>query len=201
MRRFGVVCGVILFLAMSAKAQGPQGAGSTAEKGPGPISRAISFNDLPVWQVSIGYQLNRDNLTGTPFNTNGFNVGFTRFFSPWFGLEGQGGFGFGSPGNATTPPCRCAKSVSVAGGPRVVYRSHWRLEPWAHFTGGMQHFRLPQSSVLGSNTSLALTAGGGVDYLLTPRLSLRAEGDEIFTRYFSTNQRHFQVVAGLVLNF
>jgi hypothetical protein len=201
MQRFVVLCGLILCLAMSAGAQGPQGAGSTPVQDSGPAPRAISFDGFPVWQISVGYQLNRDNLTGTPFTTDGFSVGFTHFFTPWFGLDGQGGIGFGSPGTATTPPCRCAKSVSVGGGPRVVYRSHWRLEPWAHFTGGMDHFRFPQSSALGSNTSLALTGGGGVDYLLTPRLSLRAEADEVFTRFFSLNQRHFQVVTGLVINF
>ena len=202
MRRFVVLCSFILCLAISVGAQGPQGAGATPAKESGPARHVTSlFEDFPAWQVSVGYQFNRIDLTGTAFLTHGLSVGVTHYFTPWFGLDGQGGFGFGSPGNATTPPCACAKSIYVGGGPRVIYRGKWRLEPWAHATGGMQHFRLPQSSVLGSNTSWALTGGGGVDYVLTDHVSLRGEADELFTRFFSSNQRHFQVVTGLVINF
>jgi hypothetical protein len=55
--------------------------------------------------------------------------------------------------------------------------------------------------VLGSNTALAVTVGGGIDYQLGPRMAFRAEGDAIESRFFSSNQRHFQIVSGLVFNF
>jgi hypothetical protein len=44
-------------------------------------------------------------------------------------------------------------------------------------------------------------AGGGVDFRVHSRLSLRGEGDWIYTTYFSQNQNNFQVVAGVVLHF
>jgi hypothetical protein len=43
--------------------------------------------------------------------------------------------------------------------------------------------------------------GGGVDYRVHSRLSLRAEGDWLYTTYFSQNQNNFQVVGGAVLHF
>jgi hypothetical protein len=55
--------------------------------------------------------------------------------------------------------------------------------------------------VLGSNTALAGAAGGGADFLLGPHTAFRVEADVLASRFFSVNQRHFQVVSGLVFNF
>jgi hypothetical protein len=202
MRRFVGLCGFVLCLAVSAGAQGPVGAGSDPGQDSRPIPHSFIFEDAPTWQLSLSYQFNRINMTGTPFNTNGFSVGITRYFTPWFGVDGQGGFGFGNPGAAVVPTCPCVKSIFAGGGPRLVYRNHTRLVPWVHFVGGMQHFKFAQTGgPLGNNTSLAGMAGGGVDYPFTSHLAIRAQADEIFTRYFSVNQRHFQVVTGLVFTF
>jgi hypothetical protein len=66
----------------------------------------------------------------------------------------------------------------------------------------MEHFRFTQTAgQFGSNTSLAGEAGGGADFHLNPRTAVRVEVDWIGTRFFSLNQRHFQVVTGLVFNF
>ena len=44
-------------------------------------------------------------------------------------------------------------------------------------------------------------AGGGVDFRLHSRLSLRGEGDWLYTTYFSQTQNNFQLVAGVVFHF
>jgi hypothetical protein len=65
----------------------------------------------------------------------------------------------------------------------------------------MEHFRFSQTAgVLGSNNALAGPAGGGVDIFLTPRIAFRGEADAVGSRFFSTNQRSFQVIGGLVFN-
>ena len=196
MRRALVLVGVVLFLSISAAAQGPAGAG--AGSGSGPIS-AGSYN---YWQLGLGYQYNRINLTGSPFNTNGLNTSIVRFFDRWFALEAQVGAGFGNTGGTTVPANLTAKSVFVGGGPRLVYRNRSRFEPWAHGAVGMEHFRFTQTAGLfGSNTALAGSAGGGADFYLNPHTALRVEADWIGTRFFSRNQRHFQAVTGIVFNF
>jgi hypothetical protein len=204
MRRVLYLVGAMLFFSLSATAQGPMGAGTngsafpSTRSGPGP-----RYNyDLTDWQVAVGYQYNRINLLGTPFNTNGYNTSVVRFLRRWVGLEGQVGLGFGNTGSATVPPSLTARSVFAGGGPRLALRGGSRIEPWVHAVVGIDHFRFTQTSgLLGSNTALGWVGGGGIDFRLTPHTAFRAEGDWLGTRFFSLNQRHFQIVSGLVLNF
>jgi hypothetical protein len=118
-------------------------------------------------------------------------------------VEAQVGVGFlGKTGQTTTPPNLDAKSIFVGAGPRVSYRNRSRYEPWVHLVVGMEHFRFSQTAgVLGSNNALAGAAGGGVDVYLKPHVALRTEADAVGSRFFSANQRSFQVVGGLVFGF
>jgi hypothetical protein len=208
MRRVLFLVGAVLFFSLSATAQGPAGAGTNGGAGGSTRSRTRSgprprYNyDLTEWQVAIGYQYNRINLLGTPFNTNGLNTSVVRFFGRWIGLEGQVGLGFGNTGAATVPPSLTAKSVFAGGGPRLALRGGSRIEPWVHVVVGVEHFRFTQTGgLLNSNTALGGVGGGGIDFRLTPHTAFRTEADFLATRFFSTNQRHFQIVSGLVLNF
>ena len=204
MRQTLILVGAGLFLSVSASAQGPAGAGAGAGT---PSSRRSGSHprtayELTNWQVSVGYQYNRINLTGTPFDTNGVNSSFVRYFGRWIGAEAQLGLGFGNTGVTTAPPNLTAKSLFAGGGPRLALRGHGRVEPWVHAIVGIEHFRFSQTSgVLGNNSALGGVGGGGIDFRLNPRTSLRVEGDWLGTRFFSVNQRSFQVVTGLVFNF
>jgi Outer membrane protein beta-barrel domain len=193
------LAGIFLFISASARAQGPAGVGSGEPIGYNPASQ----QDVPPWQVSIGYQFNRDNLLGSPFNTNGVNIGVARYFRSWVGVEAQLGAGFSNDtGASTNPPNSVAKSLFVGAGPRVVYRNRSRFEPWGHVLGGLEHYRFSQSGgLLGSNSSFGLMGGLGVDVYLTRSIAVRGEADEVFSRFFGTNQRSFQAIGGLVFNF
>ncbi len=192
---------IFFFFSASAGAQGPAGVGGGPQSGPGHIS-ASQHEDEP-WQIAIGYQYNRDNLLGSPFNTHGVNISLARNFGRWFGVEAQLGTGFlGNTGQTTTPPNLDAKSLFVGVGPRLAYRNRSRFEPWVHAIVGMEYFRFSQTAgVLGSNHALAGPAGGGVDVYLTSHIALRSEADAVFSRFFSTNQRSFQVIGGFVFGF
>ncbi len=189
--------GAFLFLATSAFAQGPAGVGSEG----GYLS--VGNHAENKWEVAIGYQYNRDNLLGSPFNTHGLNVSATRYFGRWLGAEAQLGTGFfGNSGQTSTPPNLDVKSTFFGAGPRVAWRTLGRFEPWAHLVVGVEHYRFSQTAgLLGSNTALAGAAGAGVDYFLLPHIGLRAEGDFIGSRFFSTNQRSFQFSGGVVFGF
>jgi len=193
--------GIFLFLSTSAAAQGPAGVGTPDGAGTG-YSPASLQNGEP-WQIGIGYQFNRDNLLGSPFNTNGVNISVARYFRTWFAVEAQLGGGFThDTGGSTIPPNLVAKSLFVGAGPRLVYRNRTRYEPWAHMLVGLDHYRFTQSGgILGSNSSFGLVPGLGVDVNLTPSVAVRGEVDEVFSRFFGTNQRSFQAVGGLVFNF
>jgi hypothetical protein len=208
MRQVLILVGAILFFSLSAMAQGPAGAGTKGGGGESTRSRTRSGPrprnnyDLTKWQVAIGYQYNRINLVGTPFNTNGLNTSVVRFFGRWIGLEGQLGLGYGNTGASTIPPSLTAKSLFAGGGPRLAFRGRSRIEPWVHVVVGVEHFRFTQSAgLLGTDTAFGGVGGGGIDFRLTPHTAVRTEADWLATRFFSVNQRNFQIVSGLVFNF
>jgi hypothetical protein len=201
MRLAYFLLGVLLFFSSSAAAQGPAGVSRGTSSGQVHAAAAGPADDP--WQIAIGYQYNRDNLLGSPFNTHGANISVARSFGRWFGVEGQVGVGFlGKTGQTTTPPNLDVKSVFVGGGPRLTYRNRSRYEPWVHVVVGLEHYRFSQTAgLLGSNNALAGAAGGGLDVYLMPHLAIRAEADAVGSRFFSTNQRSFQIVGGLVYGF
>jgi hypothetical protein len=193
--------GIFLLFSASAGAQGPAGAGSGPQRGPRFNFTGQHENDP--WQFAVGYQYNRDNLLGSPFNTHGVNFSLARYFGRWFGVEAQVGVGFlGNTGQTSTPPNLAAKSIFVGAGPRLAYRSRSRYEPWVHLTVGLEHYRFSQTAgFLGSNSAIAGAAGGGLDVYVKPHIAVRVEADAVGSRFFSTNQRSFQIVGGLVLGF
>ena len=200
--RVGILFLGIFLLATSAGAQGPTGAGGNGT----PTAPRISTpngSEFDSWQVAIGYQYNRDNLLGSPFNTHGANVDLVRFFGRWVGVEAQMGVGFlGTTGSTTVPPNLGAKSLYIGGGPRFAWRNRSRYEPWVHLTAGLEHFRFSQTAgVLGTNNAFAGEGGGGMDVYFRPHLALRVEADAVESRFFSTNQRSFQVIGGVVFGF
>jgi hypothetical protein len=167
---------ISLFFSASAEAQGPAGVGGGGAGGGGgsrPKFSSTSQHDYDPWQIAIGYQYNRDNLLGAPFNTHGLNVSAARYFGRWFGVEAQFGTGFlGNTGQTTAPPNLSVKSFFVGVGPRLAFRNHSRYEPWIHVVVGLEHYRFAQT-----------------------------EADALGSRFFSTNQRAFQIVGGLVFGF
>src|SRR2546428_166567 len=102
-----------------------------------------------------------------------------------------------SPQNLTPPP----KIILLGGGPILTRRTDSRIELWVHGLAGGSHFRFTQTSGPGSANALGLVAGGGADWKLGPRTHLRAQGDYLATRFFSTFQHSFQIKGGLVFNF
>jgi hypothetical protein len=197
MRGAILLAGIFLLFSGSAAAQGPAGVGAV----PGFFSTGAHEENK--WNVAIGYQYNRDNLLGIPFNTSGINVSAARYLDRWFALEAQLGAGLaGNTGQSSSPPNLTAKSVFVGAGPRAAYRTRSRYEPWVHLLVGLEHYKFSQTAgLLGSNNSVAGEGGGGLDVYLNPHLAVRMGADVIVTEFFSTNQRSFQVVGGLVFGF
>jgi hypothetical protein len=68
-------------------------------------------------------------------------------------------------------------------GPRVSYRHLGRITPFAHTLFGIAH-ATSDTYLLGNQTDFAMTVGGGFDYRLSRRLSLRPiQADYLLTRF------------------
>lgn len=203
MKRYILLLGFLASSSLTAGAQNPEGVGATVHTS-FKNHEATSLSDLPSpWRFGFGYQYNRINLTGTPFTTTGANLSISRTFNNWFGLEGQAGFGFGNSGSTTVPSNLTAKSVFVAGGPRLVHHGpSRRLDLWVHGLVGMEHFRFSQTAgQLGSNTGLAGLLGGGSDFRVSRNLTITGEADVLGTRFGGGYQRHLQAVTSLVFRY
>ncbi len=101
--------GIFLFLATSAFAQGPAGVGSEG----GYLSTGAHQENK--WKIAIGYQYNRDNLLGSPFNTHGINVSAARYFGRWLGAEAQLGTGFFGNYRAVLYPAQSDSQIDIHG--------------------------------------------------------------------------------------
>ena len=202
MRKVMLLLGAVLFLSVAASAQErivtfapPSPAAS-----PAPVPAPPPNTDFP-WQIAFGYQYGRVNLTGKPFNTEGFSINGVRFFGGWFGLEAEMADGFGNTHNLTVPPNLSVKPLLLLGGVHFAHRGG-RVEPWVHALVGTDHFRFTQSAgPYGGNFVLAWDGGVGMDFHLNPRLAIRGDADYLGTHFNGSIQRNFQAGAGLVFNF
>jgi hypothetical protein len=111
----------------------------------------------------------------------GTNTMVTYFTNGFFAFEGNVVTGFGSEIFQNEHP----KLFGGGGGIRVGSRRA-RWEPWGHVLVGGAHLQ-PQTANA-SKTGLMVQTGGGVDYRVHARLSIRLEGDWVYTRFFSQSQ-------------
>ena len=146
------------------------------------------------WQLGVGVEFFRFQSSRIYASLVGLNTTVTYFTNDWFAVEGNLVTGF-------APEIYDREHVKYFGGGGGVRigsrRARW--EPWGHALFGGGHLQ-PQTADA-SRTALMVQAGGGVDFRLNERLSLRAEGDYVFNTFFSQHQNDFQAVAGLVFHF
>lgn len=147
------------------------------------------------FQLSESYAYFR--FRSTPFNANlhGLQSSLSYFLNDWFAVEGNVVATFGSRAFGDR-----SKGLLYTGGGRLAWRGNRRpYEPWMHALIGGLHM-IPQTA-LGGKNGFAVQAGGGVDYRLGGRASVRVGGDFVHSQLYSQSQNNFQITGGLVLNF
>jgi len=146
------------------------------------------------WQLGVGVEFFRFRSNIINASLVGLNTTLTYFTNSWFAVEGDVVTGF-------APEIYANEHVKIFGGSGGIRiggrRARW--EPWGHALVGASHLQ-PQTAG-NSRNALSAQAGIGVDYRVHSRLSLRVEGDWVYTTYFSQTQNNFQGVAGAVLHF
>jgi hypothetical protein len=146
------------------------------------------------WQLGVGVEFFRFQSSRIYASLVGLNTTVTYFTNDWFAVEGNLVTGF-------APEIYDREHVKYFGGGGGVRigsrRARW--EPWGHALVGGGHLQ-PQTAGA-SRAALMVQAGGGVDFRLDERLSLRAESDYVFNTFFSQHQNDFQAIAGIVFHF
>jgi len=162
---------------------------------PTPPQRSYQDDDFYRWELAAGYEYVHFKAAPFSLNLSGLHTTVTYYFKDWLGVEGSvvsawGGDVFGER----------SKYVTYTGGGRISWgpTTH-RWVPWAHALVGGAHVN-PQTAG-NSKNGFALQAGGGVDWKLFPRVSLRGEGDYVHTQLYHSSQNDYQFGVGFVLHF
>ena len=146
------------------------------------------------WQLGIGATFIRFRSSIFSASAPGIKTSITYYTNDWFAIEGNISAAF-------APKIfdrEHVKLLDYGVGPKIAWRQK-RWEPWAHALIGGAH---EQPRTAGnSKNSYSLQAGGGVDYRVNPRLSLRAEVDYLRTGFFNESQNDFEGSLGIVFHF
>ena len=146
------------------------------------------------WQLGLGVEFMRFQSGVINASAVGVNTTLSYYTNSWFALEGNVVTAFAPPVSGNDH----VKYFGGGGGLRIGgRRNQW--EPWGHALIGGAHLQ-PQTAA-GNRTALMAQAGLGVDYRVNSRLSLRVEGDYVYTNFYNQNQNSFQGVAGVVFHF
>jgi opacity protein-like surface antigen len=177
---------------------------------------SVHAQEVPRVELFGGYSyLNLDTTGRTDrLNFNGFDTNVTFNVNRHFGLEADFAGHFQSPcdqGIAIQANNRCAVWAYMAG-PKVSFHNQ-RFSPFAHVLFGGDRFsntNLTAGGFTTSQTSWSMAAGGGVDFTVSPRISIRLGQFD----YFMTNhdliignftdpghQNHFRISTGVVFKF
>ena len=174
---------------------GAAAAAAPAEPAAAPVPKFVfGERDDYRWQLGVGLEFFRFQSNVVNASMVGLNTTLTYSTNSWFGVEGNIVTGF-------APVIYDNEHVKYFGGGGGIHvgsrRARW--EPWGHALIGGGHLQ-PQFAGVSRN-AMMVQAGGGVDYRLHSRLSLRVEGDYVYTNFFKQTQGNFQGVAGIVLHF
>jgi opacity protein-like surface antigen len=156
--------------------------------------------ETPVWEIGGGYSylhanMNNNSFTGPQFNLSGGHVTAEENLNNWFG--GRIEFNAFNGGVAGTN----VSAQTITYGPVFSYRRFERITPFGHVQFGAVHASEGYLGISQSAFKFAMTAGGGVDVNLNPRLAVRFQGDYLMTRFLDLRQDNLQFGAGLVVHF
>jgi opacity protein-like surface antigen len=179
-------------------------AGQQSEKKP------ISTRFTPEYEISAGFDHRSFGPTGASrVGMNGWYGSFDYNWKRWLGFEGelQGVYTTQHPlqGGVERPSIYTAMA-----GPQIFPFGHHKLSPFGHFLYGEGYYRetigpySPFGSTVVTAFSQAWEAGGGLDYHIKPRWSIRGMFDYGSTHFSSSGtggQSSYRLAVGMVHYF
>jgi opacity protein-like surface antigen len=164
--------------------------------------------ETPKVDVFAGYSYVRDNpgpRSGDSFSLNGGSASVTYHIKDW--ISGVADFGGYHNGNILGTGVDGTLSTYLFG-PRISYRSYRHFTPFAEALFGVAHTGASiAGATSGSQNAFAMAIGGGVDYRLTNRFSLRPlQVDYLLTRFSegspnNQTQNNLRASTGIVIHF
>jgi len=147
----------------------------------------------PKVELYGGYDYLRVNAIGTSFNFNGGSGQLAYNVNHWLGIVGDFGGYYTNDGFH-------AGILSYMAGPRVNFRGHGKMTPFAQILFGGA--RSVDNSPL---NTFAMSAGGGVDVKISEHFAIRPVQAEYFLTKFTdgadNRQNNFRFGAGVVFRF
>lgn len=174
-------------------------------------AQAVATNpsaEVPRMDLAVGYSYIRANAPpgGCPcFSVNGGFVSANINFSRFLGITGEM---TGGRGSNVSSLGQNLNLITFMGGPRVSFTGH-RIVPFGQVLFGGAHasdsYFPNASSYTTSETKWAFSAGGGIDYNLTRRFSIRIPEVQFLRTNFNNaannQQNQLMIGAGLVVKF
>jgi opacity protein-like surface antigen len=171
---------------------------------------------IPSGNVFLGFSYERTNasafnpgLVGTTLsnpNLHGWEASFEWKVLPFVGIVGDVSGHYGSESfTAFTPGGPINETVKgheqeYLVGPRLSVPVG-KFTPFGEVMVGVAHIHNGGTLPGPSNTSFAYALGGGLDYRLFGPIAVRAEGDYLRTKFFSSTQNNLRLSAGVVFRF
>jgi len=172
----------------------PRTFAAPAEAVPASPDPKSTYGDRGDWQLALGVSLLRFRSSVYYATAVGTDTSVTYFASDWLGVEGKIITAFAP----TIYLNEHVKYFSYGAGPKIAWRRR-KWEPWAHTIVGGVHIQ-PQTAS-NSRNGFGVQAGGGVDYRILPRLSVRVGVDWVGTSMFGQWQNSGQANVDVVLHF
>lgn len=171
---------------------------------------------VPSGNVFLGFSYERtnssafngSNLASTVSNPNlhGWEASFEGKMVPFFGIVGDVSGHYGSQSFTELTP-NGPQNINVTGheqeylvGPRLSVPVS-KFTPFGEVFVGVAHIHTGGTLPSPSNTSFAYAVGGGLDYRILGPVALRAEGDYLRTKFFSSTQNNLRLSVGVAFHF
>ena len=179
MKRWALLCGVVLLSAVAASAQG-----------------------APKVEVFGGYSYVHTSLSGTTFtaNLNGGSASVSVNPTSWLGLVGDFGGYYG--GTNSTSGGINGEVYTYMFGPKTTFRIG-RITPFIQTLFGGVHSS--SGSFYGSQNAFAMAAGGGIDWNATAHVGVRlVQAEYLLTTLndsVNSRQNNARISAGVVFRW
>ena len=169
---------------------------------------ATYAQDVPKFDVFAGYSYVRENPATSgidSFSMNGGSASVTYNATPW--LSAVADFGGYHSSDILSTGIDGTLSTYLFG-PRISYRHHSRITPFGQALFGVAHIGGHNGLAFSSsNNSFAMAIGGGVDFKVSHRFSVRPlQVDYLMTRFNelglgAQSQNNLRVSTGVVFHF
>lgn len=168
---------------------------------------AANAQEEPKFDAFAGYSYVRANPStagAQSFSLNGGEASLTYHIKDWVsGVADFAGYHNGSlPGTGAD-----GTFSTYLFGPRFTYRSYHRFKPFAETLFGVAHGSASIAGASSSQNAFGMAIGGGVDYRINNRFSLRPlQVDYLLTRFpegtaGNQNQNNLRATTGIVIHF